>query len=244
MECKMKIEFNKKRELIADIVEWDVRNWWRAIRFWEETHQFDDVQGKKFLDIGGRGGGLSLYWALRGAEVICSDVNEGAFEKAHLLHKKYGVEDSITYQKVDATKIQHQNTFDIIWFKSVLGGVGYGNNYCRQKKMVRSIYRALNEQGKLCFCENLKASSLHQFVRQRFTRWGERWRYPTIAEIDELTKEFSITEYKTFGCLGVFGRAKWLNTVLGVVDGCVDKCVKPENRYIITCVCSKKSLAD
>ena len=77
----MKINVNKPEELIIDIVEWDIRNWWRAIEYWEETHQFDDVKGKGVLDIGGRGGGLSLYWALKGAAVICSDVNENGFVK-------------------------------------------------------------------------------------------------------------------------------------------------------------------
>lgn len=236
----MKVEMYKSEELIRDIVEWDVQNWWRAIEYWEGTHQFDDVEGKKVLDIGGRGGGLSLYWALKGAEVICSDVNEDGFEKAQILHKKYGVEDKIKYQIIDAIKIPYQNVFDVICFKSVLGGVGYDNNYCRQKEMIESIYLALNEKGRLCFCENLTASPLHQFARKRFTGWGSRWRYVTTSEIEELTKEFPIAEFQTFGFWGVFGRTKWLSKVFGTLDGCVDKYVKAENRYIVSCVCSKE----
>lgn len=236
----MKVEVNKTKELIKDIVEWDVKNWWRAIEYWEKSHQFDDVKGKRVLDIGGRGGGLSLYWALKGAEVICSDVNEDGFEKARLLHKKYGVEEKIKYQRIDATEIPYHNEFDIICFKSVLGGVGYDNNYDRQKKMMQNIYFALNERGKLCFCENLKASPLHQFARKKFTRWGERWRYVTTAEIKELTKEFQTIKFRTFGFWGVFGRAKWLSNVLGTLDGCIDRYIKEENKYIISCVCRKE----
>lgn len=237
----MEMKTKEQESLIRDIVEWDVKNWWRAIAYWETSRQFDDVKGKKVLDIGGRGGGLSLYWALKGAEVICSDVNEDGFEKARLLHKQYGVEEKIKYEKIDATEIPYQNVFDIICFKSVLGGVGYDDNYERQKKMMQSIYSALNENGKLCFCENLTASSLHQFARKRFTGWGGRWRYLTIAEIEELTKEFRAKKYKTFGFWGVFGRAGWMSRVLGSVDEVFDKYVKEGNRYIVSCVCMKTS---
>lgn len=235
----MKINVNKPEELIIDIVEWDIRNWWRAIEYWEETHQFDDVKGKRVLDIGGRGGGLSLYWALKGAAVICSDVNENGFVKAKILHKKYGVEGQIKYQVIDATEIPYQEEFDIICFKSVLGGVGYDNNYCRQKKMMESIYLALKEKGKLCFCENMVASPLHQFARKRFTGWGSRWRYVNCTEIRELTKEFSETQFQTFGFLGVFGRKKWLSEIFGNLDGRFDKYVRDKSKYIVSCVCSK-----
>lgn len=236
---EMEMKIKEQETLIRDIVEWDVKNWWRAIAYWETSRQFDDVKGRKVLDIGGRGGGLSLYWALKGAEVICSDVNEDGFEKARLLHKKYGVEEKIKYERIDATEIPYQNEFDIICFKSVLGGVGYDNNYDRQKKVMQSIYAALNENGKLCFCENLTASPLHQFARKRFTGWGSRWRYLTIAEIEELTSEYKAKKYKTFGFWGVFGRTGWLSNVLGTVDGAFDKYVKESNRYIVSCVCSK-----
>ena len=56
----MKRKADKPEELIKDIVEWDVKNWWRAIEYWEETKQFDDMKGKKVLDIGGRGAAYSF----------------------------------------------------------------------------------------------------------------------------------------------------------------------------------------
>lgn len=172
MKKGMKAKAGISEELVRDIVEWDVQNWWRAVGYWEKTRQFDDVAGKKVLDIGGRSGGLSLYWALKGAEVTCSDINEDGFGKARALHQKYGVSSKITYEKIDATKIPYQDAFDIICFKSVLGGVGYGDNYGRQREAVEGMYLALHENGKLCFCENLTASRLHQAARKRFIPWG------------------------------------------------------------------------
>ncbi len=236
----MKRQADKSEKLINDIVEWDVKNWWRAIEYWEETCQFDDMKGKKVLDIGGRGGGLSLYWALKGAEVICSDVSGDSFEAAQLLHERYGVGNKIKYEVIDATKIPYQNVFDIICFKSVLGGIGYDDNFDRQKQALENIYAALNENGKLCFCENLIASPIHQYARKKFTGWGSRWRYLTTAEIKELTKEFQTIQFRTFGFWGVFGRTKWLSNILGALDRYTDRLVNEEHRYIISCVCNKK----
>lgn len=40
------------KQMISDIVAWDIPNWWRAIKFWEPVSK--DVTGKKVLDLGGR----------------------------------------------------------------------------------------------------------------------------------------------------------------------------------------------
>lgn len=232
------MQMSRKKELIRDIVEWDVKNWWRAIEFWE-SKEADSFQGKKVLDIGGRSGGLSLYWALKGADVICSDISEDGFEKAKRLHEKYGVENHIRYEVIDATQIPYENEFDVICFKSVLGGVGYDDNYDRQKQMMRNIYAALKDEGRLYFCENLIASPIHQTARKRYVGWGKRWRYLKLQEICELTEDFSEVNKKTIGFFGVFGRKRWLSETLGEIDGCFDRYIKGEWRYIVTCVCNK-----
>ena len=110
------------KEFMQDVIEWDIKNWWRAISFWEEVYPMQDLSGKKVLDIGGRNGGLSLYFALKGADVICSDIREDGFAKARELHKKYNVQQKVTYEAIDATNIPYKEYFDIICFKSVLGG--------------------------------------------------------------------------------------------------------------------------
>lgn len=234
-----KAERNRRKKLAADIVEWDVINWWRAVRFWEETRLFENVRGKKVLDVGGRNGGLSLYWALKGADVTCSDIYADGFEKAKELHKKYGVEGKIKYEIIDATKIPYRDNFDIICLKSVLGGVGGGNKPEKVMRAAQSIHAALKEGGILCLCENLTASPLHQFARKRYTRWGKRWMYLHLSEIPDLFSSFSIISSQTFGFLGVFGRRKWLAGILGSMDCCLDRFVKKEHRYIVSCVLRK-----
>ena len=104
-----------------EVTEWDIKNWSRAIEFWEKDMP-ENLEGKKVLDIGGRNGGLSLYFALKGADVVCSDVSSDGFKKAKKLHKRYGVSKRIRYEIIDVLKMSFQEEFDIVTFKSVWGG--------------------------------------------------------------------------------------------------------------------------
>ena len=105
--------------LRKDIIEWDVRNWGTVIDFIKENHM--DFKGKRVLELGARNGGLGLYYALKGAKVVCSDL-EGPTKDAHELHKRYGVSNSVEYEAIDATDIpdKYKGKFDYITFKSVI----------------------------------------------------------------------------------------------------------------------------
>ena len=122
------------KEFMGDVIEWDITNWWRAVSFWDNVYPMDDLSGKKVLDIGGWNGGLSLYFALKGADVICSDVNENGFDRARILHKKYHVQKRISYECIDATKIPYKSYFDNVCFKSVCGGWGRMNVMTNSRK--------------------------------------------------------------------------------------------------------------
>ena len=184
--------------IISDIVEWDCVNWSRAINFWDESRlgNFSDMQGKKVLDIGGRNGGLSLYWALKGAEVECTDLHMDGFNRAKELHRKYNIDSQIKYNQLDVLKLAAENKYDVVTFKSVMGGVGYDDNYANQEKMIKNIYRALKPGG-FCVCvENLIGSCLHMGLRKKFRPWGNRWRYLTVNELKDLFFEFSDRFYE------------------------------------------------
>lgn len=225
--------------ILAEVTEWDSKNWSRAIEFWEKDMP-SALEGKKVLDIGGRSGGLSLYWALKGADVVCSDINSDGFGRAEQLHKKYKVARKIKYEVIDVTKMSFQEEFDMITFKSVLGGVGSNGHYERQELMMERIYHALKPGGMLYFAENLSASPFHQWARQKFVGWGNSWRYLTIEEAVQLTGRFDSFEYWCGGILGCFGRNKVLSSLLGNIDGVFDRFFKSEIKYIISGVCKKK----
>ena len=59
---------------VADIVGWDIVNWSRALRFWD-AHLGERGTSASCLELGsGAKGSLSLWLALRGNRVLCSDL--------------------------------------------------------------------------------------------------------------------------------------------------------------------------
>ncbi len=126
--------------MILDIVEWDSVNWAKFLDFINKSGM--EFQGKRVLVLGERNGGMSLFFALKGAKDLCSDL-DGPTDQAHALHEKYGVQSKIQYAAIDAIHIpsEYDGQFDVVTFKSVLGGIGRNDNYALQEQCVASIYR-------------------------------------------------------------------------------------------------------
>jgi len=223
---------------LRDIIEWDIRNWSNALRFWDH-HLFQDLSGKTALEIGARSGGLSLWLAMKGATVTCSDLANPE-KDARIIHEKYGIASRITYQALDATDLPYENAFDIICFKSVLGGVGRNNHPELQARAIQQMHKALKPGGQLLFAENLIASPLHHYFRKKFVRWGSEWRYITIDEIKKYCSGFSSFSYGTAGFLGGFGRTESQRNALAFLDKyLLDKLVPDSWKYIVYGVATK-----
>lgn len=201
------------QELLNDIVQWDVKNWSKLIKFWSPI--IKEKSGNKALALGEREGGLTLWLALNGKEVTCTDYIQ--FDQTPLpLHVKYNVEDKINYKQEDATKLSFKdNYFDIIIFKSMLGALESNSN---QQKALDEVFRVLKPNGVLLFAENLKASKLHQFARKKFTAWGEKWYYPSIKELETNCNKFNSFKYETNGFLSPFGRTEKQREKLSFLD--------------------------
>ena len=79
-----------------DIFDWDVRTWSRAIDIWEK-----EIDGEKHcLEIGANRGGLSLWLALNGHNVLCTDIDNPK-ERAAPIHSKHQVDHLINYAALD-----------------------------------------------------------------------------------------------------------------------------------------------
>ena len=221
-------------------VQWDVRNWSRALDFWQRSCRPGVFRGAEVLEIGSRDGGLSLWFAEQGAtRVVCSDL-EGPSTAALEIHEASVVRDNIEYAAIDATDIGVVGGFDVVAFKSVLGGVGGVGGYEAQMRAVRGMHAALRPGGTLLFAENLVASPLHASLRRRFVAWGDRWRYVTLDEMNGLLWPFSDVTYKSLGFAGAFGRSESQRSVLAALDAAVlDRVVPPGWRYIVAGVASK-----
>jgi SAM-dependent methyltransferase len=217
---------------IAEYLEWDTQNWSVALDFWKQ-HTTQRFGGSRALEIGGRHGGLSLWLAHQGAEVICSDKG-GPSERARARHERGGVTEHVTYEDVDATRIPYEEQFDVVVFKSVLGSVGRVGGREAQAAAIREMHKALRPGGELFFAENLCSSPLHRYARRRFVKWGARWRYVSIADMREFMTPFSEVFFKTVGFAAVFGRTPAWRRALGSLDRlCLSAMVPPAWRYII-----------
>lgn len=139
-----------EKELQKDVIEWDVVNWSRAVSFWP----LDELAGKslRVLELGARRGGLSLLFAQMGIAdddgiIICSDLT-GPSADARVLHEKYHAEDRVSYAAVDAVKFDERDAYDVICFKSVLGGIGYNDNRRALGRLDQAFDRFLPEKEK------------------------------------------------------------------------------------------------
>jgi SAM-dependent methyltransferase len=221
-------------------VQWDVRNWSRALDFWIETCRPSAFSGADVLEVGSRDGGLSLWFAEQGAaRVVCSDLG-GPSAAARALHADSGESDRVEYAAIDATEIGLEDAFDVVAFKSVLGGIGGAGGFTAQERAVRSMYGALRPGGVLLLAENLVASPLHRYLRRRFVPWADRWRYVTIREMHGFLAAFSQVQSRTFGFAGAFGRNERQRSSLAKVDVAgLDRVVPADWRYIIAGVATK-----
>lgn len=236
----MRINKNQliEKQVLNDVIEWDIVNWSSTIKFWE-NHSKPITEKSLVLEIGSRNGGLSLYAALKGAKVICSDLNQPTME-AKLKHKKYGVSHLIKYKKIDATNIPYNSSFDKIIFKSVLGGIGRYERKDLQSKAINEMYKALKIGGQLIFAENLIGSPFHQFFRNKFIKWGNIWRYISLDEMNEFLLPFSNVKSYSCGFLGTFGRTKNQKKILGLLDNNIfNNIVRNTWHYILIGVATK-----
>lgn len=224
-----------RKEIIKQVFGWDVINWSKAIQFWEEHVSISDKE-YECLELGSSYGGLSLWLALNKNNVLCTDIN-GPEKAAGEIHKKYHCESRITYDALDATNIPYENHFDLVIFKSILGGISSNNQNQNKAKTINEIYKALKPGGRLLFAENLESTILHKILRNRYgTSW---WNYLKINEVDEIFTSYSKISYTTAGFLGCFGRNEKQRNLLGKVDRVIEKMIPKKSRYILIGVAIK-----
>ncbi len=210
------------------IFEWDVVTWSRALPLWTEALS---PSGGTALELGARRGGPSLWLALHGYDVVCSDITNPE-STARPLHAEYGVTDRIRYEAVDAADIPYENAFDVILFKSILGVVGSHGRDDRIVDALRSMHRALRPGGRLLFAENLHGSPLHRWLRRTFVPWGKSWNYLSPDQLPTLMAPFSEVHWQTVGFLSAFGRGEALRRLFGYADRVLDRFIPATWRYV------------
>lgn len=228
---------------VQDIIEWDVLNWSRLMQYWQPVLE-QLPRDSKVLAIGERNGGLSLWLALMGFDVTCTDITDVA-ASASVLHKKYGVADKIEYQQLDIVNDERQEgQYDVIIGKSVIGGVkptrgrSSSRNFEALEQAMYNIHRLLKPGGYFFSAENLQGSALNRYMRRRL-KGGKGWYYLSLSELKGLFSPFSLVQTKTFGILPTFFSSKAVNNTMYVMNRCLQPLMPPGSKYIAFTVAKK-----
>lgn len=221
-----------------DVVEWDVSNWTRALLFWEKEIRSTPNEKSLGLEIGSRKGGISLYFAKNGYQMITTDI-QSPEPTASPLHRKYKVTDRISYGAMAGGTIPDKDHFDLITFKSVLGAICSNENIGNLKPTIQNMYDALKPGGLLVFAENIYATPVHNFMRKHFVKWGDRWNYLKLKDIIGSLDQFSEIRYTTVGFLACFGRNERQKRTLARLDQIIEPFIPKKSRYIVAVVAVK-----
>lgn len=217
-------------ETIKEIIAWDVKTWAKVLPFWEENYEIKP--GLKVLSIGEREGGISLYFALKGCNVTCTDYRDFP-DSIYEFHKKHKVTSKVTYVKNVDVRDLHQfkeGEFDIVVFKSVIGALGDKEH---QINAFNEMYRVLKTDGALLFAENLKGTKLHAFLRNKFINWSANWRYIDLAGDALLYEKFRKNYFKTAGFIATFGRTETQRRALATIDSALIWAIPKKWRYVL-----------
>lgn len=226
------------RKTINDIIEWDVENWGNALSFWEEN--FPVLNGEKplkCLELGGRNGGPSLWLALKGHHVVCSDI-ENPEPIASKLHQQYTFDGVVEYAQINALQIPYESHFDVIIAKSIVGGISRNGQDHIKKEVIDQVIKALKPGGIFLMAENMQASPMHTWARQKFVNWGDQWNYFTTDDL-ELLSQFEKVHCKTTGFFATFGRNEKQRKSLGVFDQVLEPLIPETYRYVLIAAAQK-----
>lgn len=200
--------------VLNDVIGWDIRTWSPCLDFWSPVLQGLNPAAARVLTIGERNGGISLWFALQGFRVICSDYG-GPPPSVKEIHAKHGVGALITYADVDAFAMPYPDeSLDIVACKSVIGGLklkrgdASTRTFANQRLAVAEINRVLRPGGLFLGAENLAGTWVHQKARELAKQGRIGWRHLTAGEIESLFKGFAALEQRCYGFLG--SRVAWL----------------------------------
>jgi hypothetical protein len=224
--------------LLKDIIEWDVRCWARCLDFWTPVVQTIEPASARVLTVGERNGGISLWFALQGYQVICSDFR-GCTQQARKLHQQHGVAHLITYADVDVFSIRYDaGSFDIVACKSVIGGLKLAHRDASTRSLdnqslaVAEIHRVTKLGGYFCGAENLNGTILHRIFRSGVKRGRVGWRHLSQPEIVQLFDVFASVEQRAYGFLGSHFTSGGLDRLTAAIDSCICPFLPAHWQYI------------
>jgi SAM-dependent methyltransferase len=230
--------FRLPRPLLKDIIEWDVRNWSHCLDFWVPVVQTIEPASASVLTIGERNGGISLWLALQGFSVICTDLG-GPTPRARELHQEYEVSTRVSYADVSVFSLPYpEASFDIVSCKSMIGGLklvtrdATTRTLGNQSRAVAEIHRVIKPGGFFLGAENLTGTWFHRKIRYWMKGGRVGWRHLTCAEIDQLFNSFEVVEQQPYGFLGSHFGLPILDFLAAAIDSCACRLLPAHWQYI------------
>lgn len=204
-------------ELMAEVVGWDVGTWSTAVRFWE-PHVEAMGAPLDVLEIGAGPGGLSLWLATLGHRVVCSNLDH-TIEQAKPLHERHGLANRVEYQDLDVGDLPFVDQFDLVVFKSVLGGIPNSTRES-QRAAFQQLHKVLKPGGRLIFAENLRGSLAHRLARSLAYRIRRvtMWQYLTLRDLREFLGDFSDVKIGVTGVTALFATNEQRRRALARAD--------------------------
>ena len=223
---------------LRDIIEWDVPNWSRALEVWWPAVRAFDPARARVLTVGERNGGLSLWFALLGFRVLCTDYG-GPTAAARALHARHGVGHRVAYADADVFALAHADrTFDVVACKSVIGGLkrthldATTRTVANQAAAVAELRRVVAPGGYVLAAENLRATRVHGVLRTLAHRGRIGWRHPTPAELESMFTGFDEVRLHCHGLIGTRGRDTRATRLAARLDRLLSPYVPRSWRYI------------
>ena len=227
-----------EESFLRDVFEWDAPNWSKSLDIWEPY--FNSKTSLNCLEVGSHLGGISLLLAKHGHKITCSDLISPS-GTASRLHQKYSLQNKIKYAAVDIKNMNMKDEFDIIIFKSVIGGVARNYDIDLARKISTNLKGALKPGGVVLFAENCSGSLLHRLGR-KYLRKRATWSYFSANQFKEIFSNFESFQYDTFGFWSAFSVGKLSNLILSKLDKFTSSIIPKSKKYIIFGVAKKKAI--
>jgi SAM-dependent methyltransferase len=152
----------ESRDRLQEFVRWGGPTWLDQVA--TGIRWLGDLPGRRILEIGARFGGMSVYFATRGAHVVGVDTDGEALARARELGRRNDVSHLTDFQQYSGRPEDLPVGFDVVFSKSTLVLIPDLDS------LARGIANSLVPGGKLVAIENARGPLPVHLAR--LVRWG------------------------------------------------------------------------
>lgn len=189
-----------KKEIIGDPF------FGRSISF--ALDNIGDISGKKIVDVGCGNGEMSVFFALRGANVVGIDIEASVLEEAKALALKRNIKDECIFLNVSAESMPiESSSIDIIFSKSTI-------QYMNREDVLTEYNRIIKPDGIIVLLENLPFNpfiNIYRLRRRLFAKTSAEVQYVnsvrgylTFTEIENFKSSFQEVIHKEYHLFSMF----------------------------------------